>query len=118
MDGRSLCAQYDRFMVDNFVDYLKRMHRRFPKIVIIFDRAPQHTAKVVKQLERETEGLELKYLPPDYPNLNVMEEKWRQMKHHMLDVPYVALGSRGGITRYLRYQMLVLEIGNYLFRKL
>ena len=52
-----------------------------------------HTAKVVKQLEGETEGLELKYLPPGCPDLNAMEEKWKQMKRHVLDVPYVTLGN-------------------------
>ena len=119
MDGRSMCAQYGRFTADDFVDFLKRVRRRFPKIVIILDRAPQHTAKVVKQLEGETEGLELKYLPPGCPDLNAMEEKWKQMKRHVLDVPYVTLGNlRKEITRYLRYQMPVLQIGNYLYRKL
>ena len=114
MDGRSMCAQYGRFTADDFVDFLKRVRRRFPKIVIILDRAPQHTAKVVKQLEGETEGLELKYLPPGCPDLNAMEEKWKQMKRHVLDVPYVTLGNlRKEITRYLRYQMPVLQIGNY-----
>ena len=93
MDGRSMCAQYGRFTADDFVDFLKRVRRRFPKIVIILDRAPQHTAKVVKQLEGETEGLELKYLPPGCPDLNAMEEKWKQMKRHVLDVPYVTLGN-------------------------
>ena len=62
-DGRSMCAQYGRFTADDFVDFLKRVRRRFPKIVIILDRAPQHTAKVVKQLEGETEGLELARMP-------------------------------------------------------
>ena len=48
-----------------------------------------------------------------------MEEKWKQMKRHVLDVPYVTLGNlRKEITRYLRYQMPVLQIGNYLYRKL
>ena len=40
MDGRSMCAQYGRFAADDFVDFLKRVRRRFPKIVIILDRAP------------------------------------------------------------------------------
>ena len=48
-----------------------------------------------------------------------MEEKWRQMKHRTLDVPYVAMGNlRKEITHYLRYHMPVLQIENYLYRKL
>ena len=119
MDGRSMCAQYDRFTKEDFANYLKRASRRFPKILIILDRAPQHTANTVRQTERELEGPELKYLPPGCPDLNSMEEKWRQMKHSLLDVPYVTLGRlRRGITRYLRYQMPTLQIENYLYRKL
>ena len=64
-------------------------------------------------------GLELEYLPPGCPDLNAMEEKWRQMKHRTLDVPYVAMGNlRKEITHYLRYHMPVLQIENYLYRKL
>ena len=74
MDGRSMCAQYDRFTKEDFANYLKRASRRFQKILIILDRAPQHTANTVKQTERELEGLELKYLPPGCPDLNSMEE--------------------------------------------
>ena len=119
MDGRSMCMQCDRFAKEDFVDYLKKASRRFPKILIILDRAPQHTANVVKQIEMELEELELKYLPPGCPDLNSMVEKWRRMKHSVLDVPYVTLGSlRREITRYLRYRMLTLQIENYLYRKL
>ena len=53
MDGRSMCTQYDRFTKEDFANYLKRASRRFPKIPIILDKAPQHTANTVKQTERE-----------------------------------------------------------------
>ena len=49
MDGRSMCAQYDRFTNEDFANYLKGASRRFPKILIILDRAPQHTANTVRQ---------------------------------------------------------------------
>ena len=119
MDGRGMCVQYDRFTTENFADFLKRAHRRFPRMAMILDRAPQHTARIARQTAEDLGGLELKYLPPRCPDLNAMEEKWRQMKHRTLDVPYVALGNlRKEITRYLRYHMLVLQIENYLYRKL
>ena len=53
-----MCAQYDRFTKEDFANYLKRASRRFPKILIILDRAPQHTANTVRQTERELEGPE------------------------------------------------------------
>ena len=119
MDGRGMCVQYDRFTTENFADFLKRAHRRFPRMAMILDRAPQHTARIARQTAEDLGGLELEYLPPGCPDLNAMEEKWRQMKHRTLDVPYVALGNlRKEITRYLRYHMPVLQIENYLYRKL
>ena len=119
MDGRGMCVQYDRFTTENFADFLKRAHRRFPRMAMILDRAPQHTARISRQTAEDLGGLELEYLPPGCPDLNAMEEKWRQMKHRTLDVPYVALGNlRKEITRYLRYHMPVLQIENYLYRKL
>ena len=119
MDGRGMCMQYDRFTTENFADFLKRAHRRFPRIAMTLDRAPQHTARIARQTAEDLGGSELEYLPPGCPDLNAMEEKWRQMKHRTLDVPYVALGNlRKEITRYLRYHMPVLQIENYLYRKL
>ena len=119
MDGRGMCAQYDRFTTDNFTDFLKRASRRFPRLLMILDRAPQRTAKAARQTADDLEGLELEYLPPGCPDLNAMEEKWRQMRHRTLDVPYIALGNlRKEIIRYLRYRMPVLRIENYLYRKL
>ena len=119
MDGRGMCVQYDRFTTENFADFLKRAHRRFPRMAMILDRAPQHTARIARQTAEDLGGLEPEYLPPGCPDLNAMEEKWRQMKHRTLDVPYVALGNlQKEITRCLRYHMPVLQIENYLYRKL
>ena len=56
-------------------DFLKRASRRFPRLLMILDRAPQHTARAAKQTADNLEGLELKYLPPGCPDLNAMGEK-------------------------------------------
>ena len=114
VDGRGMCAQYDRFTTENFADFLKRAHRRFPRMAMILDRAPQHTARIARQTAEDLGGPELECLPPGCPDLNAMGEKWRQMKHRTLDVPYVALGNlRKEIARHLRYHMPVLQIENY-----
>ena len=75
VDDRGMCTQYVRFTTDNFTDFLKRASRRFPRLLMILDRAPQHTARAAKQTADNLEGLELKYLPSGCPDLNAMEEK-------------------------------------------
>ena len=52
-------------------------------------------------------------------DLNAIEEVWRQMKHAILDVPYVARFSSmcGDIDKWLRSSLPKLDIERYLYRK-
>lgn len=43
LDGRQLFRQYKRFDGISFLDYLKKAHRRFRRLYLFMDRAPQHT---------------------------------------------------------------------------
>ena len=119
IDGEGFFRRYDSFTGREFAEFLKAACERFGKILMITNGAPQHRSGLVKEELGRLGGLELEFFPPGCPDLNAMEEKWRQMKHRTLDVPYIALGNlRKEITRYLRYRMPVLRIENYLYRKL
>ena len=64
------------------------------------------------------DGVELQFLPPGCPDLNAIEEVWRQMKHAILDVPYVRFSSMcGDIDNWLRSSLPKLDIERYLYRK-
>ena len=56
MGGRGMCAQYDRFTTENFADFLKKAHRRFPRMAMIPDRAPRHTARTARQTAEDLGG--------------------------------------------------------------
>ena len=56
---------------------------------MITDGAPQHRSKFVKEEIGRLDGVELQFLSPGCQDLNAIEEVWRQMKHAVLDVPYV-----------------------------
>ena len=63
-------------------------------------------------------GVELQFLPPGCPDLNAIEEIWRQMKRAVLDIPYVAFGKMcSDIDKWLNSSMPKLDIENYLYRK-
>ena len=52
------------------------------------------------------------------PDLNAIEEVWRQMKHAILDVPYVRFSSMcSDIDKWLRSSLPKLDIEKYLYRK-
>ena len=56
--------------------------------------------------------------PPGCPDLNAIEEVWRQMKHAILDVPYVRFSSMySDIDKWLRSSLPKLDIERYLYRK-
>ena len=62
--------------------------------------------------------MELKFLPPGCPDLNAIEEIWRQMKHAVLDIPYVTFGKMcSNIDKWPNSSMPKLDIENYLYRK-
>ena len=117
-DGRGYFERYSSFTKEEFVKFLKAVHAKFGKTLIILDGAAQHRAKCVKEELKKLVGLELKFLPPGCPDLNAIEEIWRQMKHAVLDIPYVTFGKMcSDIDKWLNSSMPKLDIENYLYRK-
>ena len=80
---------------------------------MITDGAPQHRSKFVREEIGRLDGVELQFLPPGCPDLNAIEEVWRQMKHAILDVPYVRFSSMcSDIDKWLRSSLPKLDIEN------
>ena len=117
-DGRGCFESHKRFTKDGFVAFLRNAHAKFGKMVIILDRAPQHTAKVVQEAIDEMDGeVKLVYLPPGCPDLNAMEELWRQMKRAVPSGPYVKFSKmRRDVKRRLGDYIPRLDIFRYLYR--
>ena len=84
---------------------------------MITDGAPQHRSKLVREEIRLLGGLELEFFPPGCPGLNAIEGLWRQMKHAVLDAPYVRFSSMcNDIDRWLGSSRPKLDIEKYLYR--
>ena len=110
--------RYGFFTGKEFVEFLKAACERFGKILMITDGAPQHRSKFVREEIGSLDDVELQFLPPGCPDLSAIEEAWRQMKHAILDVPYVRLSSMcSDIDRWLRSSLPKLDIKMYLYRK-
>ena len=118
LDGEGFFQRYGSFTGKEFVEFLKAACERFGKILMITDGAPQHRSKFVREEIGRLGGLDLEFFPPGCPDLNAIEEVWSQMKHAVLDVPYVRFGSMcGEIDRWLKASLPKLDIERYLYRK-
>ena len=118
LDGEGFFQRYGSFTGKEFVEFLKAACERFGKILMITDGAPQHRSRLVREEIGRLDGVELQFLPPGCPDLNAIEEVWRQMKHAVLDVPYVRFSSMcSDIDRWLRSSLPKLDIERYLYRK-
>ena len=93
LDGDGFFRRYDSFTGKEFVEFLKAACKRFRKILMIADGAPQHRSRLVREEIGRLYGPELEFFPPGCPDLNAIEEVRRQMKHAVLDAPYVRFGS-------------------------
>jgi transposase len=72
-------AQIIEWMED-FINTMKQ------KTVVVMDNAPWHTSVLMtaKIIEWKSRGLEIFFLPPYCPHLNIIEVLWRKMKHEWL----------------------------------
>jgi len=85
-DGSQFFRTRDAFASPLLVPYLREMRRKFGRIAVVADRAPQHRARGVRGFLRSCGGeAGLSGLPVGSPQLNAMEEVWRRAKLAILD---------------------------------
>ncbi len=118
MDKKQLFKQYDEFNSITFVDYLKQVQKRFGKIVIFVDRATPHCSKITRKfLDANKDIIRLEYFPVGSPELNAVEECWRQGKYHILSTYYPLFDFlKDTISYYYRTTRFNLDIVKYLKR--
>src|SRR5437763_6035133 len=120
IDGKHLFRQYKTFDQYSFISYLRELKRKFHKLILFLDRAPQHcrSRKVRACLERNSDDMIVEYLPKGSPNLSAVEECWRQGKNDLLVSKYYPrfTNLKAAITNYYRTKRFDLNIVKYLFR--
>ena len=117
-DGEGFFRRYEKFTKEEFAAFIQGAHIWFGKLLIILDGASQHRAKIVQQAISEMNGeVILKFLPPGCPDLNAIEEVWRQLKMAVLSGPYIKFGKMcQDIEYWLVNKLSSLDIDNYLYR--
>jgi len=86
--GEVFCIEEETYNAEVFLKFLKKIIEKYPagKIVMILDNARIHHAKLIQPfLEKNKDRLELLYLPPYSPNLNIIEGFWKWLKERVVD---------------------------------
>ena len=82
----TICRFYETINGEATIDLCKAIEQRYPKagtIHIICDNARYYRSKAVNAF-LETSRIELVFLPPYAPNLNLIERYWRYFKKEIL----------------------------------
>jgi O6-methylguanine-DNA--protein-cysteine methyltransferase len=78
IDRKQIFRQYDVFNGDTFLDYLKKMHAKFPKCYLFMDKASPHykSKKVQKYFEDNKDNTLIPvFLIAASPEFMVMEKE-------------------------------------------
>ncbi|MGG6431652.1 IS630 family transposase [Anoxybacillus sp. D401a] len=85
--GEVFCIEEERYDAETFLRFLQLVLERYPtgKIVMILDNARIHHAKLIQPFLKEHEDrLELVFLPPYSPQLNLIEGLWKWLKSDVI----------------------------------
>jgi transposase len=121
LDGRQLLfRQYKTFDQYSFISYLGELKRKFHKLILFLDRAPQHyrSKRVGAYLDRNSGVMTVEYLPKGSPEFNAVEECWKQGKDDLLVSKYYPRfpDLKVAIREYYRTKRFSLDIVKYLLR--
>ena len=119
LEGKQqLFRQYDWFNANTFLDYLKQIHRKFPKCYLFLDKAKQHyrSKKVLEYFDNHKKDLIPVYLPTASPEFMVLEGIWNISKNDLLVLQHYSSFAdfRNKISVYFRTKRFNLNMKNYL----
>ncbi|GIP34571.1 hypothetical protein J2TS4_37810 [Paenibacillus sp. J2TS4] len=86
--GRIVWQEDEQYTAETFLHFLKKVVDAYPsgKIVMILDNARIHHAKLLQPFLEELNGrLELIFLPPYSPQLNIVEGLWKWLKSDIIN---------------------------------
>jgi DDE superfamily endonuclease len=120
LEGNQLFRQYNIFNGETFLNFLKKIHTKFPKCYLFMDKASPHykSKKVLKCFKENKDTLIPVYLPTASPEFMVMEEIWNIAKRDVFVLKYYSSFAdlKEKISIYFRTKRFNLNMRNYLLR--
>lgn len=86
--GKLVWQEDEQYTAETFLAFLKKVVIAYPKgkIVIVLDNARIHHAKLLAPFLNEMQDrLELVFLPPYSPKLNIVEGLWKWLKSDVIN---------------------------------
>lgn len=120
MDQKQIFRQYDKFNTQTFLDFLKKIHHKYPRCYLFMDKASPHykSMKVLDYLEENKDTLIPVYLPTVSPEFMMLEEVWNIAKRGLLVLQHYSSFDdfKQKISCYFRTTRFGLDMRNYLLR--
>lgn len=91
--GTIYCEEHEKYDAQVFLSFIKVVLDKYPtgKIVMILDNARIHHAKLIQPfLEENKDRIELMFLPPYSPELNLIEGLWGWLKSNIINNKFFA----------------------------
>ena len=111
---------YNKFNGETFLNFLKKIHAKFPRCYLFMDKASPHykSKKVLKYFEQNKTTLIPMYLPTASPEFMMLEEVWNISKRDLLVLKYYSSFAdfKEKISMYFRTKRFNLDMSNYLLR--
>jgi len=118
---KQLFRQYPAFNEETVLAFLRLIRRKFPQCYLFLDKARQHhhSRKVRTYLQHHRSTLRVRWFPTGTPELNAVEECWRQGKDALLSSRFYPdfTQLKTTITNYYRTKRFNLNIKKYLLRQ-
>lgn len=118
LDGRQLFRQYDVINRETFIRFLEEMKRKFKCFLLFMDKAPWHkkNKKTKGYLEKNKDCIKIMWFPTASPDLNPVEECWRQSDKDVLGntIHPTFNDMTSEISKYLRTKRFKLDMIKYL----
>lgn len=84
IDGKFHYKLVEKQLATTTIAFFKRLLKIYKKIIFIIDKARWHTAKIVnKFVEQNKRDIKIVYFPTTSPDLNPVEECWRQTRNNV-----------------------------------
>jgi len=83
-DGKFHYKFVERQLATKTIAFFERLRKIYKKIIFIVDKARWHTAKIVEEyISKNAENLKIIFFPTTSPDLNPVEECWRQTRNNV-----------------------------------
>lgn len=112
--GETFFSRFQEYVTaDHAKHFILALCEEFDEdLVVVLDGAPYFRASAVTDLA-DRDGLELVFLPPYSPDLNPVEECWRQLKDGLGNRLFDSIETLTTRIDYLLDQLSVPKVSNY-----